>query len=150
MTESCGRSCTQRRVGTTSCLSFAMPAHARSAAWNLSGRSRHLLPTAKSETYDFGGPSHEFFLWHDPTNSNRVVAYMAMFAGGGLPDPENPSLRIPDAIALAVTDEETGAMLMRPKVLAAFSLQEVGGPPVTETPDPTGYSPTAVSPILAS
>ena len=96
------------------------------------------LPTAKSVTYDFGGPSHEFFLWHDPANSNRVVVYMAMFAGGGLPDPENPSRRIPDAIALAVTDEDTGEILTRPRVLAAFSLQEVGGPPVTETPDATG------------
>ena len=51
------------------------------------------LPTSKSETHDFNGPSHEFFLWHDPANPNRILVYMAMFAGGGLPDPEHPPLR---------------------------------------------------------
>jgi len=96
------------------------------------------LPTSKSETHDFNGPSHEFFLWHDPTNPNRVLVYMAMFAGGGLPDPEHPGLKIPDAIVLAVTDENTGDMLMKPRVLAGFSLQEVGGPPPNERPDATG------------
>ncbi|MEE8249435.1 MAG: hypothetical protein V3R59_04325 [Gammaproteobacteria bacterium] len=96
------------------------------------------LPLRKSEVHDFAGPSHEFFLWHDPANSSRVLVYVAMFAGGGLPDPENPSLRIPDAIVLAVTDEETGEVLDRPRVLAGFSLQEVGGPPINERPDATG------------
>ena len=96
------------------------------------------LPTGQSETYDFNGPSHEFFLWLDPANPNRVVVYMAMFAGGGLPDPADPALRIPDAIAMAVTDEDTGDMLATPRILAGFSLQEVGGPPINERPDPTG------------
>ena len=96
------------------------------------------LPIFQSETYDFNGPSHEFFLWHDPENSNRILVYMAMFSGGGLPDPENPGLRIPDAIVLAVTDEDTGEVLERPQVLAGFSLQEVGGPPINERPDETG------------
>src|SRR5215468_7800647 len=31
------------------------------------------LPVSKSETHDFNGPSHEFFLWHDPANANRVL-----------------------------------------------------------------------------
>lgn len=96
------------------------------------------LPLRKSEVHDFHGPSHEFFLWHDPKNPSRILVYMAMFAGGGLPDPDNPGLRIPDAITLAVTDERTGDVLERPRVLAGFSLQEVGGPPVNERPDATG------------
>ena len=96
------------------------------------------LPVSKSETYDFNGPSHEFFLWHDPANSNRVLVYVAMFSGGGLPDPENPGLRIPDGIVLAITDEDTGDVLERPEVLAGFSLQEVGGPPINERADETG------------
>jgi hypothetical protein len=96
------------------------------------------LSIGKSEVHDFQGPSHEFYLWHDPKNSNRVLVYMAMFAAGGLPDPENPSLRIPDAIVLAVTDETTGDVLARPRVLAGFSLQDVGGPPINERPDATG------------
>ncbi len=96
------------------------------------------LPLGKSEVHDFAGPSHEFYLWHDPANTSRLLVYVAMFAGGGLPDPQNPSLRIPDAIVLAVTDEETGEVLDRPRVLAGFSLQEVGGPPINERPDATG------------
>lgn len=96
------------------------------------------LPLAKSEVHDFQAPSHEFFLWHDPNNSSRILVFMAMFAGGGLPDPDNPGLTIPDAIVLAVTDEVTGEMLERPRVLAGFSLAEVGGPPVNERPDATG------------
>ncbi len=96
------------------------------------------LPVREGEPHDFAGPSHEFFLWHDPANPNRVLVYMAMFSGGGLPDPANPSLRIPDAIVLAVTDEDTGEMLDAPVPLAGFSLQEVGGPPINERPDETG------------
>jgi hypothetical protein len=96
------------------------------------------LPVREGEPHDFAGPSHEFFLWHDPANSNRVLVYMAMFSGGGLPDPSDASLRIPDAIVLAVTDEDTGEMLAAPVTLAGFSLQEVGGPPINERPDETG------------
>ncbi|WP_428103172.1 hypothetical protein [Candidatus Rariloculus sp.] len=96
------------------------------------------LPVGKSEIQDFNGPSHEFFLWHDPGNANRVLVYVAMFAGGGLPERSDPSLRIPDAIVLAITDEETGAILPSPRFLAGFSLQEVGGPPINERPDATG------------
>jgi len=56
----------------------------------------------------------------------------------GLPDPNNPGLKIPDAVAMAVTDEDTGEMLTKPRVLAGFSLQDVGGPPLDERPDATG------------
>src|SRR5262247_726230 len=62
------------------------------------------LPTFTSEVTDFHSQSHEFFLWHDPANTNRVLVYMAIWTGG-LPDPEHPGLKIPDAIVLAVTDE---------------------------------------------
>ncbi|HSU89164.1 MAG TPA: hypothetical protein VLL56_10030 [Terriglobia bacterium] len=95
------------------------------------------LPMIKSETWDFHGQSHEFFLWHDPANPNRVLAYTTIWTGG-IPDPEHPGLRIPDAVVMAVTDEETGEVLMKPRQLASFSLQEVGGPPIDEKPDATG------------
>ena len=48
------------------------------------------LPISTSNILDFGGQSHEFYLWHDPNNSNRVLAVMAMFSGAGRPDPATP------------------------------------------------------------
>lgn len=36
------------------------------------------LPTSNSEITDFHSQSHEFFLWHDPANPNRVLVYMAI------------------------------------------------------------------------
>ena len=96
------------------------------------------LPATRSEPYDFGGPTHEFFLWHDPVNPNRILAFVSMFNGGGLPDPNAPGLRIPDAIVLAVTDEDTGELRPRPQFVAGFSLRDVGGPPINEVPDATG------------
>ena len=96
------------------------------------------MATGKSQVFDFNGPSHEFFLWHDPKNSNRVLIYMAMFAGGGLPDPADPSRRLPDAYAMGITDENSGAVLDEPLVLSTFSLEDVGGPPINERPDETG------------
>jgi hypothetical protein len=95
------------------------------------------LPMAKSETTDFGVQSHEFFLWHDPANTNRVIAYVTNWSGG-LPDREHPGLKVPDALVMAVTDDKTGEMLPRATFLAGFSLQEVGGPPINEKPDATG------------
>jgi hypothetical protein len=88
-------------------------------------------------THDFHSQSHEFYLWHDPVNTNRVLVYMTVWTSG-LPDPDNPGLKIPDLIVLAVTDEDTGEMLPKPRVLAGFSLQDVGGPPLNERPDATG------------
>ena len=94
-------------------------------------------PTAKSEVVDFYSQSHEFFLWHDPSNTNRVLVYMTNWTGG-VPDPTSPGLKVPDLLVMAVTDEDTGEMLAKPKFLAGFTLQEVGGPPIDERPDATG------------
>src|SRR5688572_18489322 len=95
------------------------------------------LPISKAEVTDFHAQSHEFFLWHDPANTNRVLVFMTIWTGG-LPDPDRPGLKVPDLIALAVTDEDTGDLLATPRVLAGFTLQEVGGPPIDERPDATG------------
>ena len=95
------------------------------------------LPIAKSEVVDFYSQSHEFFLWHDPANTNRVLVYMTNWTGG-VPDPTSPGLKVPDLLVMAVTDEDTGEMLTKPKFLAGFTLQEVGGPPIDERPDATG------------
>ena len=95
------------------------------------------LPAMKSEVTDFYSQSHEFFLWHDPANTNRVLVYMTNWTGG-VPDPTSPGLKVPDLIVLAVTDEETGEVLTKPRLLAGFTLQEVGGPPIDERPDATG------------
>jgi len=95
------------------------------------------LPTSKSEVYDFHSQSHEFFLWQDPKNPSRILAYTTIWTSG-LPDPDNPGLKIPDAVVMAVTDENTGAVLAKPKVLASFTLVNIGGPPINERPDSTG------------
>jgi hypothetical protein len=95
------------------------------------------LPISKSETHNFNSQSHEFFLWHDPKNPNRILAYTTIWTSG-LPDPDNPGLKTPDAVVMAVTDENTGEVLAKPKALASFTLVEVGGPPINERPDATG------------
>jgi hypothetical protein len=95
------------------------------------------LPTAHTEPTDFSIQTHEFFLWHDPGNANRVLAYVTNWSGG-LPDPEHPGLKMPDALVMAITDEKTGEMLPKATFLAGFSLAEVGGPPINEKPDATG------------
>ena len=95
------------------------------------------LPSFTSEVTDFHSQSHEFFLWHDPANANRVLVYVTNWTGG-LPDPEHPGLTVPDLIVLAATDERTGAVLPKAKMLAGFTLQDVGGPPIDERPDATG------------
>ena len=95
------------------------------------------LPIFKSEVWDFHSQSHEFFLWHDPKNSNRILAYTTIWTSG-LPDADNPGLKTPDAVVMAVTDENTGEVLAKPKALATFTLVDVGGPPINERPDATG------------
>ncbi|HVH29255.1 MAG TPA: hypothetical protein VM818_21015 [Vicinamibacterales bacterium] len=116
----------------------------RNAGTNTEGRMETVrinpdtcLPVSKSESTDFHGQSHEFYLWHDPANSNRILVHMAIWTAG-LPDPENPGLKIADMVVMAITDEKTGEILPKAKTLATFSLQEVGGPPLDERPDATG------------
>jgi hypothetical protein len=94
-------------------------------------------PVFKSEVHDFHAQSHEFFLWHDPANTNRILVFMTNWTAG-VPDPENPGLKVPDAIVFAVTDEKTGEVLPKAKTLAGFTLADVGGPPPNERPDATG------------
>jgi hypothetical protein len=95
------------------------------------------LPTSQSDVTDFHSQSHEFFMWHDPANTNRVLIYMAIWTAG-LPDPDHAGLYIPDMYVMAITDEKTGEILQKPLTLATFSLHEVGGPPINEKPDATG------------
>src|SRR3984893_13678097 len=95
------------------------------------------LVMSQSQPTDFGVQSHEFFLWHDPVNANRIIAYVTNWTGG-VPDPDHPGLKVPDALVMAITDEKTGEILAKARVLAGFSLQEVGGPPINEKPDATG------------
>lgn len=96
------------------------------------------LPIDQSNTYDFGGQSHEFFLWHDPNNPNRVLVFMTMWNGAGRPDPNRPGTVIPDIKILAITDEDTGDVLADPHEVAGFKLEHVGGPVQDEEPDETG------------
>lgn len=96
------------------------------------------LPVAQSNTHNFGGQSHEFFLWHDRNNPNRVLLFMTMWSGAGNPDPNRPGTLIPDLIVLAITDEDTGEVLGDPEELAGFKLEDVGGPLQREEPDATG------------
>ena len=91
----------------------------------------------RAQTHEFHAQSHEFFLWHDPKNANRVVVYVTNWTGG-VPDPDRPGQTVPDLLALAITDENTGEMLDKREFLAGFTLQDVGGPPIDERPDATG------------
>jgi hypothetical protein len=95
------------------------------------------LPLAAPQAHDFHAQSHEFFLWHDPKNANRIVVYVTNWTGG-VPDPDRPGQTVPDLLALAITDESTGEMLDKARFLAGFTLQDVGGPPIDERPDATG------------
>ena len=95
------------------------------------------LPTFTSDVIDFGGQSHEFFLWHDPANPNRVLVYITIWTPG-VPDPNHPGLVLPDLFVMAVTDENTGEVLKQARIVATFTLQDAGGPQLHERPDPTG------------
>lgn len=87
--------------------------------------------------YDFGGQSHEFYLWHDPVNPNRILVYMTIWTPG-VPDPHHPGLLVADLYVMAVTDENTGEILESPRIDATFTLQDAGGPRINEKPDQSG------------
>ncbi len=95
------------------------------------------LVKSTSGIYDFGGQSHEFYLWHDPKNPNRILVYMTTWTPA-VPDPHDPSLRVADLYVMAITDEKTGDILKDPLINATFTLQDAGGPRINERPDATG------------
>ena len=116
----------------------------RNAGTNTAGRMETYridpntcLPASKSEDDRLPFAVARILPLARPANANRVLVYMTNWTGG-VPDPEQPGLKVPDLIALAVTDEDTGEVLAKPKLLAGFTLQEVGGPPIDERPDATG------------
>jgi len=71
--------------------------------------------------------AHEFYLWHDPENSNRFVVVSQTYGS-----------QEEDLVFTAITDENTGDVLEEPLFLASFTLEEVGGPVRDELPDETG------------
>ncbi len=95
------------------------------------------LPIEKVSAYNLPGAPHEFYLWHDPANPNRILIFVTM-VNAGTPDRDNPGKTIQDVNVLAVTDERTGALLPKLRLVAGFSLPDVGGPPPNEKPDDTG------------
>lgn len=95
------------------------------------------LVKSVSDVVNFGGQSHEFFLWHDPANPNRVLIYVTIWTAG-IPDVNAPGLVLPDLFVLAVTDEDTGEVLQHTRILGTFTLEDAGGPPYNEKPDATG------------
>ena len=74
--------------------------------------------------------AHEFYLWHDPDNSNRFIVASQTY---GATDE--------DLILTAITDENTGEVLAEPLFLASFTLEDIGGPVRDELPDATGLYP---------
>jgi hypothetical protein len=71
--------------------------------------------------------AHEFYLWHDPRNPNRLLVLSQTYGS-----------QDEDLIVTAITDEKTGAVLKEPQFLASFTLENVGGPVRNERPDETG------------
>ncbi len=71
--------------------------------------------------------AHEFYLWHDPDNSNRFIVASQTYGS-----------QDEDLILTAITDENTGKVLDKPLFLASFTLEEMGGPVRNELPDKTG------------
>lgn len=74
--------------------------------------------------------AHEFYLWHDPRNANRLLVLSQTY--GSQDD---------DLVVTAITDETTGRVLEQPLFLASFTLENVGGPVRNERPDATGLFP---------
>ena len=71
--------------------------------------------------------AHEFYLWHDPKNANRLLVVTQTY--GSVEQ---------DLVITAITDENTGELLQEPLNLASFTLEEIGGPIRDELPDETG------------
>ncbi len=71
--------------------------------------------------------AHEFYLWHDPRNPNRLLVISQTYGS-----------QDEDLIVTAITDELTGKVLKEPIFLASFTLENIGGPLRNERPDETG------------
>jgi hypothetical protein len=71
--------------------------------------------------------AHEFYLWHDARNPNRLLVISQTYGS-----------QDEDLIVTAITDEKTGLVLKEPIFLASFTLENVGGPVRNERPDATG------------
>ena len=71
--------------------------------------------------------AHEFYLWHDPGNANRLLVLSQTYGS-----------QDEDLIVTAITDEKTGLVLKDPLFLASFTLENIGGPVRNERPDATG------------
>jgi hypothetical protein len=71
--------------------------------------------------------AHEFYLWHDQRNPNRLLVISQTYGS-----------QDEDLIVTAITDEKTGAVLKEPLLLASFTLENIGGPIRNERPDETG------------
>jgi hypothetical protein len=71
--------------------------------------------------------AHEFYLWHDQRNPNRLLVISQTYGS-----------QDEDLIVTAITDEKTGAVLTEPLFLASFTLENIGGPVRNERPDATG------------
>ncbi len=84
------------------------------------------LPVDKGYTAK-GVLAHEFYLWHDPRNPNRLLVLSQTYGS-----------QDEDLIITAITDEKTGEVLKEPVFLASFTLENVGGPIRNEKPDESG------------
>lgn len=71
--------------------------------------------------------AHEFYLWHDPKNSNRLLVLSQTY--GSHPQ---------DLIVTAITDEKTGEVLKQPLFVGGFTLEDVGGPLRNERAESSG------------
>ncbi|HEX6999590.1 MAG TPA: hypothetical protein VF322_15730 [Gammaproteobacteria bacterium] len=87
---------------------------------------RTCLPVDDGAVAD-GVLAHEFYLWHDPDNPNRLLVASQTYGS-----------QDEDLIITAITDENTGEVLDEPLFLASFTLEEIGGPIRDELPDETG------------
>jgi hypothetical protein len=84
------------------------------------------LPVDKGATAK-GVLAHEFYLWHDPRNPNRLLVLSQTYGS-----------QDEDLIVTAITDEKTGKVLKEPVFLASFTLEDIGGPLRNERADDTG------------
>jgi hypothetical protein len=91
--------------------------------YNISDCTRPVLRTE----FDLGSSVwHEFFLWRDPRNPRRVLAYISFIGGMAVPD-----LRVWD-----LTDAQNG---VQPRQVASFTLHPAV--PASERVDPAAFDP---------